>query len=66
MNTVKVIEVIGSSDQSWEEAAKNALKDAAKSVEGINGIEVISQTADVENNEVTRYKTALSVTFVVK
>ncbi len=66
MNTVKVIEIIGTSDESWEDAAKQALKDAEKSVENITGIEVVSQTADVENNEIKYYKTAIRVAFIVK
>jgi hypothetical protein len=66
MNTVKVIEIIGTSENSWEDAAKQALKDAEKSVENISGIEVVSQTADVESNEIKYYKTAVRVAFKVK
>lgn len=62
-NTVKTIELIGNSTNSWEEAAQNALDDADKSIEGIKGIEVISQTATVENGRIERYKTTLHVAF---
>lgn len=66
MSTAKVIEIIGSSETSWEDAAKRALLDAEKSVEGITGLEVVSQTADVENNKIRYYKTAIRVAFMVK
>lgn len=61
--TVKTIELIGNSMESWEDAAQNALDDAEKTVESISGIEVESQTADVENGQIERYKTTLHVAF---
>ncbi|MFO7867187.1 MAG: dodecin family protein [Candidatus Aminicenantes bacterium] len=66
MSTAKVIEIIGSSETSWEDAAQKALLDAEKSVEGITGLEVVSQTAEVENNKIKYYKTAIRVAFIVK
>lgn len=62
-NTVKTIELIGNSPDSWEDAAQNALDDANKSIEGIKGLEVESQTANVENGRIERYKTTLHVAF---
>lgn len=38
MTTLKVIEVLSQSDKSWEDAAQNAVNDAATSVRGINSI----------------------------
>jgi len=66
MSTAKVIEIIGTSERGWEDAAKQALKDAEKSVENITGLEVVSHTADVENNRIKYYKTAVRVAFTVK
>ena len=62
-DTVKTIELIGNSTDSWENAAQNALDDANKTIEGIKGIEIISQTANVENGQIERYKTTLHVAF---
>lgn len=62
-NTVKTIELIGNSTDSWEAAAQNALDDADETITGIKGIEVISQTANVENGQIARYKTTLHVAF---
>ena len=49
MATIKVIELIGTSKQSWEDAANNAVKEAQETVSGITGLEVVGQTARVEN-----------------
>lgn len=61
--TVKTIELIGNSPDSWEDAAQNALDDAEETIEGIRGIEIVSQTANVENGRIERYKTTLHVAF---
>lgn len=61
--TVKTIELIGNSTESWEDAAQNALDDAAETIDGIKGIEIISQTANVEDGQLQRYKTTVHVAF---
>ena len=60
---VKVIELIGSSPDSWEAAAQNAIDIASKSVRGIKGIDVIRFTAKVEDGKITVYKANLKVAF---
>lgn len=65
-DTVKVIELVGSSTDSWEDAAQSALDDADESLENINGIEIESQTADVENGQIELYKTTVHVAFELK
>lgn len=62
-STVKVIELIGNSPDSWEAAAQAALDDADETIENISGIEIQSQTADVENGQISRYKTTIHVAF---
>jgi len=63
---VKVIEIIGVSDKSFEDAIDNAVKKASESVTGITGVEVVSQTARVEDGKVTRYAATCKLAFVVK
>ncbi len=63
---VKVIEVIGESPKSWEDAAQNAVKAAAKTVRNIVGIEAVGWTAEVKNKEITKYKTTTKVAFIVE
>lgn len=62
-DTVKTIELIGNSTESWEDAAESALADADETIDDITGVKVASQTADVENGGIERYKTTLQVGF---
>lgn len=66
MTTVKVIELTGNSDESWDDAAQQALADADETLEEISGIEIVSQTADVENGEISRYKSTVHVSFALQ
>lgn len=61
--TVKTIELVGNSTESWEEAVQAALTDADETLEELVGIEIKSQTADVEDGEIQRYKTTIHVAF---
>ena len=62
----KVIEVIAESDISWDDAVKNALAEASKTVEDIKEIWVSGMKAIVENNKVVRYRITAKITFVLK
>ncbi len=66
MNTVKIVELIGTSTKSWEDAANNAIKEAAETVTGITGLEVSAQTARVKNDKITEYRTTVKIAFLVK
>ena len=66
MKTIKVIELIGISPKSWEDAANNAVKEASETVKNISGLEVVGQTAKVENGSVVEYRTNVKVAFMVK
>ena len=63
---VKVIEVIGESDKSWDDAAKEAFESAAKTIRNIVGIDVKDMTAKVENNKIVKFKTSVKIAFVVE
>ena len=66
MATIKVIELIGTSKQSWEDAANNAVKEAQETVSGITGLEVVGQTARVENGVIVEYRADVKLAFLVK
>lgn len=66
MNTIKVLELIGTSPTSWEDAAQNAIRDAKKTLQGITGLEVVAQTAKVEDGQVKEYRTTLKIALKVK
>jgi len=65
MAVVKVIELIGSSPIGWEDAVKNALAEAAKTVEHIRSIYVKRCNAKVENNKICEYRAVVKIAFVV-
>jgi dodecin len=64
----KVLEVIGNSDKSWQDAAQAALEEAKKTVHGITGIEITDMTAKVDSNtgNITEYHTAIKIAFGVE
>ena len=66
MKTIKVIELIGTSTQSWEDAANNAVKEAQETVSGITGVELVGQTARVENGAIAEFRANLKLAFLVK
>ena len=65
MTVVKVVDLIGVSDKSWEDAVSKAVKDASKTIDNITGVEVISATANVKDGELTEYKATVKVAFGV-
>jgi len=66
MTVVKIVELIGSSPNSWEEAAGNAVKEAAKTVRNIKGVDVKRCTAKVEKNKIVEYRAVFKIAFVVE
>lgn len=63
---IKIIEVIGTSELSWEDAAKNAVENASKSIRGITGVDIIKQTAKVQDNKIVKYKATCKLAFSVE
>ena len=59
----KVIEIIGTSEKSWEEAAKNAVERAGESLRDLRVAEVVQLDMKVENNKVTAYRAKVKVSF---
>ena len=65
MSVVKVIELIAESDKGWDDAAQNAVTEAAKTVKNIKSVWVDNQTAEVEGNRIVRYRVNVRISFVV-
>ena len=63
-NTVyKVVEVIGTSTVSWEDAAKNAVETASRTVRDLRIAEVVKTDLKVENGKVRAYRTRVLLSF---
>lgn len=65
MGVIKVIEVIATSEKSFEEAARNAVKEAGKSVKNITSVYVKEMTGKVQNNEIISYGVNAKISFEV-
>jgi flavin-binding protein dodecin len=59
----KVIELIGTSEKSWEEAAKKAVERAAQTLEDLRIAEVVEQDLKIEEGKVVAYRTKVRVSF---
>jgi dodecin len=62
----KVITIIGSSPESFAKAADAAVQEAAKTVRGISGADVLSMSAVVEDGRITQYRTTVNIAFGVE
>lgn len=62
---LKVIELLASSRVSWEDAAKEALKEAAKTVHNIRSVYIKDHSAKVVDNEIVEYRVNVLVTFAL-
>lgn len=66
MAVARVTEIIASSKEGWEDAARQALSRAAKTLRGITGMEVTRQTAKVDNGRIVEYRVECRITFVLE
>jgi flavin-binding protein dodecin len=59
----KVIELVGTSEESWEKAAANAVEKAAKSLRDLRIAEVVELDMQIDDGEVVAYRTKVKVSF---
>jgi dodecin len=62
-STYKIIELVGTSDQSWEDAAKTAVETAGESLKDLRIAEVTKLDMTIENSKVVSYRARLNVSF---
>lgn len=67
-HVAKIIEIVGSSPNSWEEAAQVALAEATKTIHGITGIELKDMTAKVDSSsgKISEYHSTVKIAFGVE
>lgn len=66
MVVYKIIDIIGVSEKSFADAAKNAVDEAAKTVRGIKRAEVVKFDLKVEKDKVTKYRAEVKVSFEIE
>ena len=66
MAVINTIELEGLSDKSWGDAAREALREAAKTIRHINRLEVLSTSASIDGNDITEFRTQVRLYFRVE
>jgi len=66
MSVVKIVELVGSSDESWRDAVENAVKRAAKTIRNIRGVHVVGWTGKIEGDEIVEYRANVKISFTVE
>ena len=62
---VKIVELMGVSEESFSDAVRNAVKEAAKTIRNISGVEVVKSTAQVEDDEIFEYHVTVRLAFAI-
>lgn len=65
MSVLKVIEIMASSDKSWEDAVANAVKTAGKTLKGIRSAWIQDQSVLVQDNAVVEFRVTCRISFEV-
>ncbi len=65
MSIIKIIEVIASSDKSFDDATQNALTEASKTIKNIRSIYIQEMKAQVQNNKISSYGVNAKISFEV-
>jgi len=65
-NVAKVIELVGSSEKGWSEAADVAVQTASQSIKNIAGLELVSMTAQVGSGGIVTYRSTVKIAFGVE
>lgn len=66
MPVINTLDLEGVSEQSWGEAAREALREAAKTIRNINRLEVLDYGTEVEEGRIARYRTHVRLYFEVE
>jgi flavin-binding protein dodecin len=68
MSVAKIVELVSSSNKSWEDAAQVAVNEAIKTIHGIRGIEVTDMTAKVDSKtgNIQEYRVCVKLSFGVE
>lgn len=62
----KIVTIIGNHPESFAKAADAAVQEAAKTLRGITGAQVVSMSAEVEGDKISMYRTTVNIAFAVE
>jgi flavin-binding protein dodecin len=66
MSVIKTIDLVGVSGTSWRDAAQQALAEAAKTIRGIESMDIIETSARVEDGQIVEYQTHVTIRFRIE
>lgn len=66
MPVINTLDLEGVSEQSWGDAAREALREAAKTIRHISRLEVLDYGTDVEDGRIARYRTHIRLYFEIE
>ncbi len=65
MSVLKVVEILGNSTVSWEDAVQQVVNEASKTIQNIKSVYVQDMQAMIENNKIVQYRVNAKVTFAI-
>ncbi len=66
MAVVKIMELVSSSPNSWQDAVDSGIKRAVQTVRNVSGVDVLTWKVEVENDKITEYRVSMKVSFAVE
>jgi flavin-binding protein dodecin len=66
MAVIKTIDLVGVSGESWRDAAQQALSEAAKTIRGIEGMDILETSANVADGMISEYLTHVRIRFRIE
>jgi flavin-binding protein dodecin len=66
MAVIKTIDLVGVSNESWRDAANQALAEASKTIRGITGMDVLETSCNVSDGQITEYLTHVRIRFRIE
>ena len=66
MAVVKVIELVGTSEESWADATQQVISEASETLRDITAVDVVHQTVKVNDGRISEYRVTAHVAFVVE
>ena len=66
MAVVKIMELVSSSPNSWQDAVDSGIKRAVQTVRNVSGVDVLTWKVEVENDKITEYRVSMKVACAVE
>jgi flavin-binding protein dodecin len=63
---IKTIDLVGVSTESWDDAARQALREASRTIRGISTMDVLDTSCSVEGGDITEYHTQVRIKFRIE